>query len=259
MRDSISNKFHIITIDGESACGKSSIGESLSIKLRYSHIDSGMLFRTLAFAIEIQKLNISQTDKQTFERVFKNDCTFEGTKVSYQGKNISEDIHSEEVGLLASELGKFERVQNWFINYQKDLGTKIEKQGFSGMFVSGRIGGSITFPNADRKFYLKASLQAKAIRRYEQLMQVNSGIIDFEKVKNSILQRDNIKDIISYRKIDIPIDTITIDTTNLSLENLFQLIHSTCLDINQDTLCCQSSSVPGGRNTNSRTSASLVR
>ena len=119
MKKTISNKFHIITIDGESACGKSTIGESLSIKLGYSHIDSGMLFRTLAFAIEIQKLNISQTNEQTLERIFNGDCTFEGTKVRYKEKDISEEIHSEEIGLLASELGKYERVQNWFINYQK--------------------------------------------------------------------------------------------------------------------------------------------
>lgn len=236
MRKTISNKFKIITMDGESACGKSSIGEILSGKLNYCHLDSGMLFRTIAFAMQVQKLNISQINEQTLERIFKSDCTFEGSKVSYQGKNISEHLHSEEIGLLASELGKFERVQNWFINYQKILGTRTETQGFLGIVVSGRIGGSIVFPEADIKFYLKASLQAKAIRRYDQLQKVTQGKMDFEEVRNSILQRDDIKNIISYRKINIPTDTITIDTTNLSLESLFHLVHDTCVRIKQNVI-----------------------
>lgn len=216
----------IVTIDGESACGKSSVSQKLATKWNCIHLDGGMMFRSLAYFLTQKHLS----NIESYEHLVNitKEFTYDGNRISYRGNNISDLLQKESIGLLAYQLGKNDQVQEWFVNYQRGLVSEHFKKGLRTVIVSGRIAGTIIFPRATSKFYLKASVHVKTLRRLEQLRYAGENAT-YKQVHLSLKKRDDLSQIMHYFHTTLSSDIKVIDTTNYSLEQVCSLIDRTVI------------------------------
>lgn len=206
----------IITIDGPSASGKSTLAKKIAQRLGINYLDSGAFYRSIAaFLI----LNEDSAEDEGFLLGFLQNATlkleYEGSFARYflNGVDLSPYLRNEQVAMKASRIAKFGVVRK-FVNQNLQAICKM------GDFIAdGRDLGSKVFPKADVKFFLTASIESRAKRR--ELEQKTMGIeTSFEKVLEQLLQRDE-QD--SKRKIDPlvkPADAIFLDTTSFTTDEV---------------------------------------
>lgn len=209
----------IITIDGPSGAGKSTIAKLLSRKLGYTFIDTGAMYRGVAYAYQTRKKNKTMEELLTdislrFE--------FSGeTKVILDNKDISKEIRSQEISLLASSLSQQKTVREYLYKVQREIG----KNG--GVVLEGRDTGSVVFPDAHLKFYLDANPEERAQRRHLELSAKGTAET-FTKVKEEMIQRDKNDSERNIAPLVIPEGAIRVDTTGVDtagvLDILFQHI-----------------------------------
>lgn len=210
----------IITIDGPAGAGKSTVSKALAKKLGYIYLDTGALYRALAYKALSAKISMEDTD------ALADICS--GTKVSLinidgkmlvlvDGEDVGNKIRTEEVGLAASKISAFAVVRESLLNLQRETGVQ------GGIVAEGRDMGSIVFPHADYKFYLDANVEERTKRRYKELRAKGAGA-EYSGIQKDIIARD---DQDSQRKI-APLkaspDAIIIDSTGLSVEGVVETI-----------------------------------
>lgn len=214
---------NIITVDGDTASGKTSVSNCLAQQLGYKHIDSGAIFRSLAFLMNHYGLDLNSMLFRLEEGNIMKDLLFINENVYFKEHDITSDIHNEKSGLRAAAIGNYEPFQSWFVKYLRGLVFTSR----SNCIVSGRIGGSIIFPAATCKIYLRSNLDVKQQRRYLQFIGKQPNTSSFEETRNSILFRDNLKSVIPYWNIAVPPDTSFIETSRLSLPEVSRISIST--------------------------------
>ena len=206
-----SNPTYIITIDGTSGSGKTTISKSLAKKLGFSLLDSGKLYRSAGFVyLEskelfsdlnsiknlISKITMSlNTDSNEFEIFFEN-------------KKIDHLLYSEEVSESASIVSKIPEVRDCIMKVQK-LCVKGR-----GLIANGRDMGTEVFPEADLKLYINASLDIRAKRRYEELKSKGEDV-NAENVYKSLQKRDESDTKRSISPLRVPDNAEIIDTSDL--------------------------------------------
>ena len=206
-----SNSTYIITIDGTSGSGKTTISKSLAKKLGFSLLDSGKLYRSAGFVyLEskelfsdlnsiknlISKITMSlNTDSNEFEIFFEN-------------KKIDHLLYSEEVSESASIVSKIPEVRDCMMKVQK-LCVKGR-----GLIANGRDMGTEVFPEANLKLYVNASLDIRAKRRYEELKSKGEEI-NLENVYKSLQKRDESDIKRSISPLRVPENAEIIDTSDL--------------------------------------------
>ncbi len=175
-----------IAIDGPSGSGKSTISKILSKKLGFINLDTGALYRAVAYYFfknnidythenlsEILKnLNIKVVHKNFVQHTYLN------------GEDVSDYIRSPEISLIASKISSFPEVREYFLNFQRNFAKE------HNVIMDGRDIGTVVLPNADLKIFLTASKEARAQRRYNQLSKSSRDEISFQKVLDSISERD---------------------------------------------------------------------
>ncbi|MBR0423526.1 MAG: (d)CMP kinase [Clostridia bacterium] len=205
-----------VAIDGPSGSGKSTISKLLAKKLGFLTLDTGALYRAVAYYF--LKNNI---DYKTNEEVIKNlknidisVCHDKNVQLIYlNGEDITNFIRTPEVSSAASNISAIPEVREFLINIQRDFAKT------HNVIMDGRDIGTIILPNANVKFFLTASPENRAKRRYNQLIKKNPNEkIKLEDIINSMNNRD-FND--SNRKIS-PLtpakDAIIIDNSSLSLK-----------------------------------------
>ena len=226
----MSEKF-IVTIDGTSSTGKSTIAKRIAKKLGYIYIDSGAMYRALTYYclqenilsksffkkdILLQKLSNIKID-------FKKKSTNHNLEINLNGNFIEDKIRSLEVSEFVSKLAKIDDVRTFMVKIQHSLGKN------KGLVMDGRDIGTVVFPKAEYKFFLEASARLRAQRRYDQLTKEKKDV-SFEDVFKNIVLRDNLDINRSNSPLRKASDAILIDTENLSLKQLedeiFQYIRS---------------------------------
>ncbi len=198
----------VLTIDGPAGSGKSTIAKLLSKRDGFIHINSGMFYRAIAFILgdnpsedELKKLRFS------FEVI-----NGEMVLVYNNEKLLGNKLQTEEIGKIASKIAKKDFVRN-FVN------KLIRDTAKSGKFViDGRDCGSVIFPDAQLKVYLDASLEERAKRRATQTNE------ELEKIKEEIRKRDEQDKNRDIAPLVVPDKAKIIDTTNLSIEDVYQRI-----------------------------------
>ena len=167
----------IITIDGPAGSGKEKISKYISRKYKLYHIDSGTLYRRLAY--KLNQNNIKTTQKQKIKELIRSLDKLSLRKDSY--------LRKEEVGFTASEIARYEFVRD-FINLQQRLATKMlySKGGF---VIDGRDIGSVVFKKAFLKLYVDVDVEVRAKRRYKQLIDNGEESI-YLKILKDIKLRD---------------------------------------------------------------------
>jgi CMP/dCMP kinase len=202
----------IIVIDGPAGSGKSSTAKAIANQLSIQFLDSGALYRSLTYLWLMQ----GKPEKaKFFENLpaiqLRTDYSNQVFHVQADGKDITGNIRSQDVAGHVSEIAADPRARKFVNDFMKML----VKQG---IFVAdGRDLGTAVFPDAELKFYMDASLDERAKRRYSEISQTDS-VVTLEQVKQNLASRDHTD---SSRKTD-PLrkadDAIVIDTTGKTFE-----------------------------------------
>jgi cytidylate kinase len=217
-------KLDIITIDGPAGSGKSTVAKMLSRELGLKYIDTGATYRTLTLLAlqngiepddEPSILNLAQKSKIELESNPRDESQY--TIVKLNGKDVSDDIRSSEVGAAVSIVSKLSGIRRYLVSLQRELAD-------SGRAVlEGRDTGSVVFPNALLKIYLSAGIEQRVRRRELQNIQKGQNI-DAKDIKTEISTRDLIDSSRSDSPLVIPQDAVEIDNTNLTIAETFEKI-----------------------------------
>ena len=217
-------KNYIISIDGHSGCGKSTLAKKLALALRYTYIDTGAMYRAVAlFAIQngfIDKKGkllvgaFNEVEKLVIDFTVPNERG--ESFIQLNGAIVEKEIRTIEVSDKVSEVSKHEYIRKKLVLIQQKFG---EKQN---VVMDGRDIGTVVFPNADIKFWIKASAQKRAERRWEEY-KVKGENAEFQKVLESIILRDEQDSKRKVSPLKKPKGAIEIDTSEIDIEQTFDL------------------------------------
>jgi len=221
----------IIAIDGPSGAGKSTIAKMLAQKLGYSYIDTGAMYRGVAYAYKTKIGSLpaegtappagGQALVPIIEDLLKDlHIRFEfknGTKVFLDGINISREIREPEISLLASNLSQLKIIREYLYKVQREIG----KDG--GVVLEGRDTGSVVFPNAQIKIYLDAHTEERAKRRYLELAAKGNAEL-LGKVKEEMILRDKNDSERDIAPLVMPENATYIDTTGIDIAGVISII-----------------------------------
>lgn len=212
----------IITIDGTAGSGKSTVARKIANKLGLIHLNSGALFRSVAYLVVKKKLPLdeqAEIEKFTKSLEFKFALKQPSLETSFlvNGDDISSEISSEEVGRLASsKISLNPQVRQVLLEVQR----KVAKQ--NSVVVEGRDSGTVVFPNADLKLFLDASLDVRTKRRLAELQGATN--LGFEDLKNEIEKRDHQDSSRSIAPLVKADDAKLLDTSGLSPDEVVEQI-----------------------------------
>ena len=201
----------IVTIDGPSASGKGALTKALSRFLNYKILDSGLLYRAYAYFYKIRlasdeiKENITNLDIE-----IKNNELI----VMFKGMNLTNDLRSEETAKLASELSALKDTRANLLGIQRALNNEL------GLVADGRDMGTVVFPNAANKFFLTATAEIRAKRRFLEL-QNRGQEVNMRDLIDDIKQRDLADQSRELSPLLPANDATVIDTSEMSLEEVF--------------------------------------
>ena len=215
----------VIAIDGFSSTGKSSISKVVADTLGLIHIDTGAMYRAITlfglrnFKDEKQEIDLSKLLQNLNEISLEFRENSGKLEIYLNGENVSKEIRTTEVSDNVSFIAKQPEVRERLVVLQRDI---AEKQG---VIMDGRDIGTVVLPNADYKFFLTASADERARRRFLELQSL--GIeTTIEEVKQNLIERDRIDSEREISPLKQAEDAILIDNTNLNKEETIELILS---------------------------------
>lgn len=205
----------LITIDGPSGAGKTTVSRMLAARLNFKYIDTGALYRGVALAAIAAGIDSDDEEslatlcsrlKLTFAK------TKNGLRLMSNGTDITEQIRTPEVSMFASAASAKPVVRQYLLDLQRNLG-----QGKNAVF-EGRDMGTVVFPEAEVKFFLDASHKTRAKRRYDELKATASQTL--EAVEKDMKLRDKNDSTRKLAPLKPAKDAILIDSTHLSAEQV---------------------------------------
>ncbi len=211
----------IITIDGPSGAGKTTVSRILADRLGYRYIDTGALYRGVALAAICSGLNPDDDDGLlTLFKTLK--MTFvageKGLRLFLNGSDITDRIRTPEISMAASAVSAKQVVRDYLLNLQRDLGRE------KNVVFEGRDMGTVVFPDADLKFFLDASIQTRAKRRFKELSSTTPQSL--EAVETDMRRRDTNDSTRDLAPLKPAEDAIRIDSTDLTIEDVVDKIVS---------------------------------
>ena len=207
----------IITIDGASSTGKSSLAKAIAKHYGFKHIDSGAMYRALTFYAQEKKLlNDSLFEVKTLiSKLPTIDIDFsKNDEITLNGKIIEDEIRSMEVSNKVSIVAKEPQLRQFMVAKQRHLGAK------GSVVMDGRDIGSVVFPNAKIKFFLEASAEVRINRRHAELVEKGENI-SFEEVHANIEKRDHIDSNRDDSPLIVPENAIVLSNDKDGLMDIF--------------------------------------
>lgn len=206
----------IIAIDGPAGSGKSTIAKLVAKRLNYRYIDTGAMYRAVAWTA--QKKGLSLTDETAMAELARSlKIEFvpgaDGQSVLVDGKNATTHLKNETVGKGAATVAAQKSVREVLVARQRQIGET------GNVVMDGRDIGTVVFPQANKKFFFVADAEERGRRRYEELKSKNPDL-DLKIIIEEIRQRDH-ED--CNRKISPLVraeDALEVDTTRLSIEEV---------------------------------------
>lgn len=206
-----------VAIDGPSAAGKSTIAKMVAKKENFIYIDTGAMYRCVAYYCLTQKIDLN--DEKAVEQAIEHIQIrlTPDNKVYLNDEDVSNQIRQDQVSLGASCVSKYQAVRSFLVDEQR----KMAKAG--NVILDGRDIGTVVLPNADLKIYQIASVETRAKRRY--LENLERGLdADLETIKKEIEERDyqdTHREISPLKKAE---DAIELDTSSLTLEEVVEQV-----------------------------------
>jgi cytidylate kinase len=206
-----------IAIDGPAGAGKSTVAKKLAKLLGFTYIDTGAMYR--AITLKVLRENISLKDEERIVEVArKSDISLDGERVFLDGEDVSEEIRKPIISQKVSVVSQIPEVREILVKKQRKIA-----EG-KNVVMDGRDIGTVVLPDAQFKFFLTASLEERARRRYEELK--NKGTeVKYEEVLEEIKKRDSLDSGRKTSPLTIPEGAILIDTTDLTEEEVVERVY----------------------------------
>lgn len=207
----------VITIDGPSGAGKSTIAKRLAQQLCFQYLDTGALYRAVALYLRRKDYNERISNDELRQALQEVNIEFSSGRVYINKEDVSEQIRTPEIGHYSSVFSARVPVREFLLDTQRRFPEKHDT------VAEGRDMGTVVFPHAWKKFFLTASVEERAKRRYNQLKDMGKSItLDeaFRDVKN----RDERDANRSVAPLKVPEDAVYIDTTDLTIEETLNRI-----------------------------------
>lgn len=205
----------IITLDGPAGVGKSTVAQTLAHFFSLAYLDTGAMFRAVALHLGEGSWTWPRKTLQTALNAMHFDLSGPGpaARLTVNNQHIGQEIRAEEVGLWASHLGQRPVVRDYLKRAQQEIGRK------TSLVAEGRDMGSVVFPGATRKFFLDATPEERARRRWLQLKSMGH-IADLKTLTRDLRLRDEQDRNRSVAPLRPAPDACVVDTTNLSLQQV---------------------------------------
>jgi cytidylate kinase len=205
----------IITIDGPSGAGKTTVSRMLADRLGYKYIDTGALYRGVA--LEAISAGLNPDDDTGLENILsslkmKFVCGEKEMRLISNDLDITDKIRTPEISMFASAASARPVVRKFLLELQRELGRD------KGVVFEGRDMGTVVFPDADVKFYLDASHKTRSLRRYREFKSETSQTL--EDVEKDIKRRDKDDSARELAPLKASEDAVIIDSTHLSARDV---------------------------------------
>ena len=220
----MSSTYEIITLDGPSGAGKSTIAKLLAKKLSFKYLDTGAMYR--AVTLYMIKHHVDINNNSEVISVLNNlSINFDNAgRIYLDDEDVTEAIRSMEVVNLVSKVSSISIVRQNMVSLQR----KIAEGG--NYVVDGRDIGSVVFPDSKYKFYMDASLDERAKRRYNEELSKGKNIT-YEEVRESIRKRDEFDSNREDSPLVVPKNANIIDTTSMTIDEVVEKIANVILNI----------------------------
>ena len=211
------DKEAIITIDGPSGVGKSTVAKSLAEKLGLTYLDTGAMYRAIALQVKRESVDIDNGEElesllKRTEIGFKRDENH-GLVLLLNNKDITDEIRNPEISRLSSDVATKGSARKSLKETQREIGSE------GGIVAEGRDMGTYVFPEAEFKFYLDAQIDERAKRRWNQLHEAGSDA-DIDDIKIQIQARDKQDMERSESPLHPARNAVIIDTTHLNADEV---------------------------------------
>lgn len=211
----------LITIDGPAGAGKTTVSRLLAERLGYKYVDTGALYRGIAFAAKTEGVHPSDDDAlermcDSLKLVFGR--SDKGVRLFLNDVDITEQIRTPEITMLASAVSARPVVRKCLLGLQRGMGRE------KNAVFEGRDMGTVVFPEADIKFFLDASPETRAIRRYKELKTATSQSL--KDVEEDMRKRDRNDSSRSLAPLKPAADAVRIDSTDLSVEAVIDKMYA---------------------------------
>ena len=207
----------IVTIDGPTGAGKSTVGKLLAERIGYTYLDTGAMYRVVA--LETKRSGIDpEAETALADLCSRIDISFKresGMRVYSSGRDVTEEIRTPEISMLASRVSAKACVREALVRMQRACG----RQG--KIVADGRDAGTVIFPAARFKFFLDAAPDVRSQRRYKELIDKNLKV-DYSDVHREMLQRDQDDSSRSIAPLKPAADAVIINTTRMTIEDVVQ-------------------------------------
>jgi cytidylate kinase len=219
----------IVAIDGPSGVGKSTLSKLLSLDLGYINLDTGAMYRAVALASLRQGIDAKDHAalKQLCEKIVIEFVRGEKEeRVLLNGEDVSAQIRTPEISLLTASVAACPDVRQAMVERQRVLGAD------GGVVLEGRDIGTVVFPNADVKFFLKASSEVRGQRRFLEL-QAKGADVDLARTISDVQARDNADTGRTNSPLRQADDAIVIDTTDLNITQVLERMFTAIAEYRQ--------------------------
>lgn len=210
----------IIAIDGPSGAGKSTLGKKLAKKLNLLYLDTGAMYRAVGLAVLRAGIDFADEEK-IIEIAVNAEIKLVGKpedlQVLLNGDDVSKEIRTNEVSQAASIVSGISEVRRNLVERQRKLGENSE----NGAVLDGRDIGTVVFPQADIKFFLTATPEARARRRFEEDSEKGRAT-SFEKTLEEINERDKRDVSREDSPLKIADDAVVIDTSEMNETEVYE-------------------------------------
>lgn len=213
----MNSQTQVIAIDGYASTGKSTLAKKLAQHLGYLYMDTGWMFRALTYeALQRGLLTEDGLDTKEFESFVEN-CRFQwqGKELNLNNQSYGDELRSHDVSQQVSFIAALPAVRSCTLKSQQDL-AKDKK-----IIMDGRDIGTVVFPHASVKFFLTAATEVRAQRRWTELQQKGEKV-SLDEVHQNVLNRDKRDSNRSVAPLRQASDAVVIDTSNLTLDEVFE-------------------------------------
>lgn len=215
-----------IAIDGYSSTGKSTVAKHLAKALGYVYVDTGAMYRAVTlyalrngyFGKEKNNVEALVKDLSKIDLKFIFNTKSEFSEMYLNGENVEKEIRTLEVSDYVSPVAEIQEVRVKLVEMQQKMGKE------KGIVMDGRDIGTVVFPDAELKVFMTASPQARATRRYKELLDRGEQV-SYEEVLENVQKRDFIDSNREFSPLRKAKDAIELDNSDMSLQEQFERLH----------------------------------
>ena len=209
----INNDVYSVTVDGPSGSGKSTVCKLISNILNIEYLDTGSMYRSLAYFC--LKKNINLEDEEEVMHVLNNlDITFESSKIKVNGEFLRDKIRTNDISMAASKVSTYYSVRERLVEIQRQIASN------KAIIIDGRDAGTNILKNADYKFYLDASPEVRAKRRFNEQKDDSS----YETILKDIKLRDEQDKNRKYAPLKRAEDAVYINSDDMNIDEVVEKI-----------------------------------